>query len=353
MVRSASSLPSVRRAGRVPWGLRRLGLALLVLFVLWPWLAVPGRPPQPRTIIFYGFSILGEVMNEGIFPSFAREWEEATGERVEFVSSFAGSGTVTNQLILGVPADLALLSLELDALRLTHAGVLDGRPWRSLPHAGVVNRTPFILLVRPGNPRAIRDFGDLAAPGVAVVHPDPLTSGGANWALLAEFGAGARRDPGDPGAGARLLAGLWRNVVAQAASARAARTQFENGFGDVLVTYEQEVLWDRARGRLRGEIVYPHSTILSEHTLVAIPRNIEDDERELIDAFVAFLWSEKAQRIFVEYGFRSVDGALNEGATFGAIADPFLVDELGGWERAKRDIVDAVWRDQVLPELGR
>lgn len=329
-------------------------LAALSLYALWPWLPVPGRKAQPRTVVFYGFSILGDVMDHSVFPAFQAEWQTHTGERVEFVSSFAGSGTVTNQIIMGVPAQMALLSLELDAQRLAGAHVLAADSWHSLPHRGVVNQTPFVILVRPGNPRDIHDFADLARPGIQVVHPDPLTSGGANWAIVAEYGAGARARPDNPNAGYELLLGIWRNVVAQAASARAARTQFENGFGDALITYEQEVLYDRMRGRLRGEIIYPRSTILSEHTLVRIERNIEPEERELMDAFITYLWSEPAQRIFVEHGFRSVDERLNQANTnFGRIEDPFLIEDYGGWKQAKREIVDAIWKNRVLRELGK
>ncbi len=340
---------------------RRLRTALpmglltgLLCYALWPWLPVAGRAAKPRVVIFYGFSILGEVMNQQVFPAFREEWHRRTGERIEFVSSFAGSGTVTNQLIMGVPAQLALLSLELDAQRLADAGVIAAQSWSRLPHGGVVNRTPFIIVVRPGNPKKIRDFADLARPEVRVVHPDPLTSGGANWALVAEYGAGMRARPAIPEAGYELLLGIWRNVVAQAASARAARTQFENGFGDALITYEQEVLSDRARGRFRGEIVYPRCTILSEHTLVDIARNVGTEERPLVDAFVSYLWSEEAQRAFVASGFRSVDEKLNRtNPEFGIIEDPLMISDFGGWRRAKADIVDAVWRDRVLKELGK
>src|SRR6266542_5465654 len=273
--------------------------AALLAYAVWPWTPMARGARIPRTIVFYGFSILGDVIDHGVFPEFQRQWHGRTGEQVELVSSFAGSGTVTNQLILGVPAHLALLSLELDAQKLAEAGVIAKDSWRKLPSGGVVNRTPFIILVRPGNPKAIHDFSDLARPGVGVVHPDPLTSGGANWAIVAEYGAGARGSADPVRAGHDLLLGVWKNVVAQAASARAARTQFENGFGDALITYEQEALWDRARGRLKADVVYPRSTILSEHTLVRIDRNITRRERDLVDAFAAFLWSPESQRIFV------------------------------------------------------
>jgi sulfate/thiosulfate transport system substrate-binding protein len=342
-------------ADRLRRGLVPLAGAALLLYALWPWLPVPGRAATPRTVVFYGFSILGEALNEDVLPAFARRWHEQTGERVEFATAFSGSGTVTNQLILGVPAQCALLSLELDAERLAKAGVIPAGSWRRLPHGGVVNRTPFVLVVRKGNPKGLHDFSDLARPGVKVVHPDPLTSGGANWALLAEYGSAARRSPGRAReAGFESLMGVWRNVTAQAASARAARTQFENGFGDVLVTYEQDVIEDAATGTLPGEIVYPPSTVLSEHTLVVVEKNVSPSERPLVDALVQFLWSEEAQRLFVRRGFRSIDERLNAAnPAFGKIQDPFLVGDFGGWNQVKKEIVDGIWKERVMTEVGK
>lgn len=345
----------VRQPANWVFLLQRIALlavvAALGLYALWPQL--PWGRARTRTLVLYGFSILGEVMNEGVFPAFQAQWQRQHGERVEFISAFASSGTVTNQMILGVPAQVGILSLELDALRLVDRRVLGGPTWRALPHHGVVNRTPFIIMVRPRNPRGIQDFESLASPGIGIVHPDPLTSGGAQWAILAEYGAELRRT-GDKEAAHRQLLGIWQNVVAQASSARAARTQFENGFGDALITYEQEAVRDRARGKLKADVVYPRSTILSEHTVVVVEKNIRPEERELVRSFVDFLWSEAAQRIFVEYGFRSVDDRLNAANRgFGVIADPFTVADLGGWRRAKAEIIEAIWKRRVLPEVGR
>lgn len=327
--------------------------AALLAYAIWPWL--PGaRVGHRRVIVFYGFSILGEAVEQGVFPVFARRWKEQTGETVELASSFAGSGTVTNQILLGVPAHMALLSLELDAMRLARGGVVPDGSWRTLPDAGVVNRTPFIILVRFGNPKGIRGFADLARPGVRIVHPDPLTSGGANWAIAAEYGSAARSAADPVRAGHDLLLGIWKNVAAQAASARAARTQFDNGFGDALVTYEQEAVYDRSRGKLRSEIVYPRRTILSEHTLVVVQRNISPSDEEATRAFRDFLWSEPAQAAFVRFGFRSVREELNAGNPgFGRIEEPFTIADLGGWSRAKTEIVDRVWKDRVLKEIGK
>lgn len=324
-----------------------LALAAVVLFT-----ATAGSALPTRKIVFYGFSILGEPMEKGIFPEFQRFWQKKTGERVEFTGSFSGSGTVANQIAMGAPAQIALLSLELDADRLAASGATAAGSWKKLPHEGIVNRTPFVILVRPGNPKKILDFADLARPGIKVVHPDPQTSGGANWAILAEYGAGQRANPKDPRAGERLLQGLWGNVVAQAASARAARTQFENGYGDALVTYEQEAILDRSRGTLKLDVVYPRRTVMSEHTLVLVERNLKGADRALVQELAAFLWSEAAQQIFVKYGFRSMDERFNAGnPAFGKIAEPFFVRDFGGWKKAKAEIVDAIWKDRVMKNI--
>lgn len=326
-----------------------LGGAALAVFLFAPWIPGLAGPPR-RTITLYGFSILGDVMNRGVFPAFAERWQEKTGERVQLISAFAGSGTVTNQIKLGVPAQVAILSLELDAVSLEKAGILEGQTWKALPQQGVLNQTPFVILVRPGNPKGIEGFDSLAEPGMKVVHPDPFTSGGAQWAILAEFGS-VTRSGGSERDAVELLTGLWRNVVAQASSARSARTQFEGGFGDALITYEQELV---VEDNLNGEIVYPPSTVLSDHIVVVVERNIAPEDRELVKAFVDFLWSREAQEIFVRYGFRSLSPGLNSlNPKLRPIARPFTVGDLGGWEKAREKIVQEVWKEQVLIKVGK
>lgn len=323
----------------------------LILWTVWPWLPSQ-RSNHPQTIVLYGFSILEPVITKSIFPAFQKKWMAQTGQNVELISSFAGSGTVANQLIMGVPAEIAILSTELDVQRLKKAGVIRTETWKELPHKGVINRTPFVILVRPDNPKKIHDFSDLVRPGIRIIHTDPLTSGAANWAIVAEYGAAVRQPGSGPDAGRSMLLGIWRNVGIQAGSGRAAKTQFDNGFGDALITYEQDAIWSRSHGSSRFEIVYPRSTILSEHTAVVIDPHISRKQVKLIKAFVDFLWSEEAQRIFVESGFRSVDERLNVSNTeFGLIHDPFFIDDFGGWQQAKLNIIDEIWKNGVLKEL--
>lgn len=322
-----------------------VGLLAVFLYAIWPWL--PGQRGSSRTIIVYGFSILGDVINSSIFPAFQDEWLQKTGEHVELVSAFAGSGTVTHQIEMGVPAEVAILATGLDANSLIEKQLATQE---GLPQKGVVNRTPFVILTRPGNPHRIRDFQDLADQDVRIVHPDPLTSGGAQWAVLAEYGSALQQGQ-TPEQARQRLEKIWSHVVSQASSAQAARTQFNSGLGDALITYEQDLLRDRSRGRLQGEIVYPRSTVLSEHTVVICPRNISAADRPLVEAFGQFLWSPRAQRLFAQAGFRSVDEDYN--LDFKSIEKPFTVADLGGWPRAKSEIIEQIWKNQVLAVLGK
>jgi ABC-type sulfate transport system substrate-binding protein len=307
-----------------------------------------GAAGRSRTLTVYGFSILGEVMSKGIFPAFVEVWQREHRERLEIFGAFASSGTVTNQILFGAPAQVAILSLELDALKLRTARIAR-TDWYTFPHRGVVNRTPFIIITRAGNPKKIRGFNDLTGPGVAIAHPDPLTSGGALWAILAEYGS-VTLTGGTPAAARAQLLGIWRNVRYQASSARAVRTQFEAGFGDALITYEQETL----SKPIKGAVVIPPSTILSEHVAVLVDRNVKPQDREMVDAFLKFLWTPAAQRIFVEFGFRSVDEGLNAAnPDFRSIARPFTVADLGGWPAAYAAIIEGVWKGQVLPEVRK
>jgi len=327
--------------------------ACLLLLVAYTWpIFSHGAGRTSPTLVVYGFSILEEVITAGILPTFQKRWREKTGEEVHFYTSFAGSGTVMNQIRFGAPADVALFSHTLDAYRLKEAGLIQ-HDWTDSPYGGIVNRTPMILIVRPGNPKGLRSFEALGAPGVGVVHPDPQTSGGALWALLAEYGSFALPEGGNPDAAKAGMVDLWRNVIVLGSSARAARTQFEMGFGDVLITYEQEAVKDLARGKFRHEKVVPEWTIYTEHPAIAIDRNITPQERPLVEAFLEFLWSEEAQRIFVAYGFRSItDPRLDaENRYFSKVAHPFTVDDLGGWQRANAEIVEGVWKNRVLQEV--
>ena len=293
-----------------------------------------------------------ESLEKAIYPQFKAKWKAEHGQDVSFTSSFAGSETVTNQILQGAPANVAILSIERDAQRLQKGGFTTV-DWHSFPQKGIVNKTPFIILVRQGNPKGIKDFPDLAKPGVRVIHPDPTSSGGAQWSILAIYGSELKKSEeitGAPDTAVALhtLQAIWKNVLSTPASAREARTTFELGNGDALVTYELEgLLMKEANAPI--EIVIPHSTIFSEHPAVIIDKNVSADKRAVIDAFLQYLWSDEAQQAFVKYHFRSATNETLNAAhkEFGQIQLPFSIDYFGGWDKAYPEIIEQVFRDQV------
>jgi len=313
------------------------------------------KPPAETggiNITLYGFSILKESLEKAIYPGFAAKWKREQNQDVRFTSSFAGSETITNQILQGVNADIAILSIDRDAQRLKQGGFVTS-DWHALPHKGIVNKTPFVILVRKGNPKSILDFADLAKPGVRVIHPDPVSSGGAQWSILAIYGSElvkSEKQNGEPDRARALqtLQAIWHNVISTPGSAREARTQFETGFGDALITYELEgLLMKDAGGPV--EIVVPKGTIFSEHPAVVIDRNVSAVKRAIVDAFIQYLWSDEAQQAFVKFHFYSVtNDAFNEAnKRFGHIEIPFTIDYFGGWDRAYPEVIEQVFRNQV------
>ncbi len=313
------------------------------------------KPPAETggiNITLYGFSIMKESLEKAIYPGFAAKWKREQNQDVRFTSSFAGSETITNQILQGVNADIAILSIDRDAQRLKQGGFVTS-DWHALPHKGIVNKTPFVILVRKGNPKSILDFADLAKPGVRVIHPDPVSSGGAQWSILAIYGSElvkSEKQNGEPDRARALqtLQAIWHNVISTPGSAREARTQFETGFGDALITYELEgLLMKDAGGPV--EIVVPKATIFSEHPAVVIDRNVSAVKRAIVDAFIQYLWSDEAQQAFVKFHFYSVtNDAFNEANKgFGHIEMPFTIDYFGGWDRAYPEVIEQVFRNQV------
>jgi sulfate/thiosulfate-binding protein len=332
----------------------RVALALAMLALTFASSCLP-QPPSSnggRGITLSGFSIMKESLEKAIFPAFSAKWKQEHGEEVHFTTSFAGSETVTTQILQGHPSQVAILSIERDADRLQQGSAVTS-DWRALPNHGIVNKTPFVILVREGNPKGIRDFADLANAGVRLIYPNPASSGGAQWSVLAIYGSELIKS--EMGTGTRdearalaQLRAIWRNVISTPDSAREARTQFETSKADALITYELEGLLMKQAGA-PVEIVVPQATVFSEHPVVVIDRNVTEADRSLINAFVQFLWSEEAQRAFVQYNFRSVmSESLNDAKReFARIEMPFTVEYFGGWSRAYPEVIERVWREQV------
>lgn len=324
----------------------RIGRVISIIIVLAVFAIIIWRgnylatTPGPRTLVIYCFTGMQEVLESGIFPAFQQYWKHERGERVEFIPTFAGSGIVVDKIISRVPVEAAILSSPIDAIRLSEQVLIPAKSWEDLPNNGIFSYSPMIMIVREGNPLEIRDFPDLSKPGTRVIHPDPLTSGAGQWGLLAVYGSAFGAN-GDTPAAVRQVEGIWKNVVHRPSSSREAIKLFTSGKGDILITYEANLRGNVERDQIPGQLIYPPSTIVSEHIVLPINKNVGSRQKELVDAFVQFLWSQEAQQILARYCFGRIDstGAQSK-ERFGDISDTFTLDSLGGPGGVKRDILE-------------
>lgn len=308
--------------------------------------AAPAAPAQVRTLTLGAYTTPREAYGKAIIPAFQRYWKQKTGQEVRFQESYLGSGAQARAIVGGFEADVAALSLEADVDALAKAGLIQ-RDWRVGPTRGMVSRSVVVIAVRRGNPKAIRDWDDLRREGLEILTPNVRTSGGAKWNVCALYGAalrgGTAAKRGDTGSAAALLAAVLRNVTVMDKGARESMINFEKGVGDVAITYENEVLVGRKSGETY-EYVVPKATILIENPAAVVDKYADKHgNRDVAEAFVAFLATPEAQRAFTEYGLRAVDaGVARETARrFPAVGDLFGIRDLGGWSQVEKTLFAA------------
>jgi len=299
--------------------------------------------PTARTLTLGAYTTPREAYGKAIIPAFQRYWKQKTGQEVRFQESYLGSGAQARAIVGGFEADVAALSLEADVDTLAKAGLIQ-RDWRAGPGRGMVSRSVVVLAVRQGNPKAVRDWDDLRRKGLEVLTPNVRTSGGAKWNVCALYGAALRggtgAKKGDGAAASALLTDVLRNVTVMDKGARESMINFEKGVGDVAITYENEVLVGRKSGETY-EYVVPRATILIENPAAVVDRYADKHgNRDVAEAFVAFLATPEAQRAFAEYGLRPVDaGVARETAgKFPAVRDLFSIRDLGGWAQVDKSL---------------
>lgn len=311
-------------------------------------------------LILGAYTVPREAYEKEIIPAFQEMWLEKTGQSVKFQESYIASGAQSRAIQQGFEADIAALSLEEDVARLKEAGLIS-HDWKSGQAGGFVTQSLVVIAVREGNPKQIKGWEDLAKEGVEVLYPSPKTSGGAMWDVAAIYGAGLkisqdRTGESDLEFAYQLLKSVQRNVKAMDKSGRASVTTFENGIGDALVTYENEILLRRLQGREMAFVI-PEATILIENPISVIDVNVDKHgTRAVAEAFVEFTKTEEAQRAFARYGFRPVNDVV--AAEFAdRFPQPrllFDIDYLIGWHTVHESIFGphGVWT-RIMEELGR
>jgi sulfate/thiosulfate-binding protein len=268
---------------------------------------------------------------EQLIPAF-RQTE--AGKDVAFSQSYGASGDQSRAVQNGLAADVVTLALEPDMTRLVDAGLV-ARDWNAGPTKGMVTRSVVVFVVRKGNPESIRTWDDLVKPGVEVIEPNPFTSGGARWNVMAAYGAQLKAGR-TPAQAADYLLELFRHVPVQDKSAREALQTFVGGKGDVLLAYENEAI-NAQQKEQPVDYVVPDTTILIENPIAVAARTRHPAAAR---AFVDFLRSAPAQRIYAERGYRPVNRAAAAGADFPRPSGLFTIGDLGGWPEVSKKFFD-------------
>jgi sulfate/thiosulfate transport system substrate-binding protein len=266
-----------------------------------------------------------------LIPAFNKT---SDGKGVGFSQSYAASGEQSRAVEGGLPADVVEFSLEPDMTRLVDADLVD-KSWNQNRYKGMVTNSVVVLMVRKGNPKHIRGWDDLVSGKVDVLEPNPFTSGGAKWNIMAAYGAQLQQGR-SPQQAERYIADLFDNVSVLDKSARESLQTFSSGKGDVLLGYENEAILAQQKGE-DIDYVVPDQTILIENPVAATS---SANDPKLAQAFVDFLYTPAAQKIFVGKGYRPVVKDTPGADRFPTPKDLFEITKFGGWDKVNADFFD-------------
>ncbi|KAA2212523.1 sulfate ABC transporter substrate-binding protein [Teichococcus oryzae] len=273
--------------------------------------------------------------------AFTTRWKERSGETLRANVSHGGSGRQARSVIDGLPADVVTLALAYDIDAIAERGLI-APDWQSrLPANSAPYTSTIVFLVRKGNPKNIRDWGDLIRPGVGVITPNPKTSGGARWNYLAGWAWALRQPGGDEKAAEAFLMALFRNVPVLDTGARGSTTSFvQRGQGDVLLAWENEAHLAFAEfGAGQFDIVYPSLSILAEPPVALVDRNVDRrGTRAVAEAYLRALYEPDAQALAARHFYRPRDAAAlaAAGSRFPALEMVTIDDAaFGGWKQAQ------------------
>jgi sulfate/thiosulfate transport system substrate-binding protein len=308
---------------------------------------------KPVTLLNVSYDPTRELY-EDFNQQFATYWKGKTGQQVTIRQSHGGSGKQARSVIDGLEADVVTLALAYDIDQIAEkAGSLPAN-WQSrLPDNSSPYTSTIVLLVRKGNPKGIRDWGDLAKPGVSVVTPNPKTSGGARWNYLAAW-AWALRQPGGNDATAKaFVTKLYQNVPVLDAGARGSTTTFvERGIGDVLIAWENEALLAiKELGPGKFEVVAPSISILAEPPVAVVDKIAgKHGTQEIAKAYLGYLYTETGQEVAAKHFYRPrlASVAAKYQAQFPKLILVTVDEQFGGWKQAQAThFADGAWFDQI------
>jgi sulfate/thiosulfate transport system substrate-binding protein len=273
--------------------------------------------------------------------AFVSAYQKETGKKIDIKQSHGGSGSQARGVIDGLQADVVTLALAYDIDAIAGKGLID-KDWQArLPQNSSPYTSTIVFLVRKGNPKAVKDWDDLAKPGVAVITPNPKTSGGARWNYLAAWGHALKKGQTTEQAKA-FVAGIYKNVPVLDTGARGSTVTFvERGVGDVLLAWENEAfLALREFGTDKFEIVVPPLSVLAEPPVTIVDKVVDKKgTREIADAYLRFWYTKEGQEIAAKHSYRprDADVAAKYEKSFAKV-NLFTIDDVfGGWTKAQKE----------------
>lgn len=310
--------------------------------------ACGGAASNEVTLLNVSYDPTRELYEE-FNAAFSASYKTADGKTVKISMSHGGSGKQARTVIDGIDAQVVTLALQNDIDVIARVSGKIPADWRTrLPGNSSPYTSTIVFMVRKGNPQAIRDWTDLARPGVSVVTPNPKTSGGARWNYLAAWGYAARQFAGDEAKIREFVASIYRNVAKLDSGARGATTTFTNqGTGDVLITWENEAfhtLTELEQGAF--ELIYPSLSIKAEPPVAVVAGNArKDGQLQAAEDYLRYLYAPDGQRIVARHFYRPIDPSAADPADLArfheiemlSIDDPIF----GGWDQVQPKHFDA------------
>ena len=285
--------------------------------------------------------------------AFAAQWKTKSGDDLKVKQSHGGSGKQARGVIDGLAADVVTLALAYDIDEIANRGFI-AKDWQKrLPHNSAPYTSTIVFLVRKGNPKGIKDWNDLARPGISVITPNPKTSGGARWNHIAAWGYALKQPGGNEKTAQEFLTKIYKNVPVLDSGARGATTTFvERGIGDVLIAWENEALLAiKELGPDKVEIVAPSVSILAEPPVAVVDKVVDRrGTRKVAEAYLQYLYTEEGQEIAAKNYYRPTNEKIaKKYASQYPKLKLFTVEEIaGGWTKAqKTHFADGGLFDQI------